>query len=484
MVDQIVSITRTQAVFEKYKVVYGYRTQEETSIESEIHSGNLTEPLAIIRLMASNKKIIYRRTYGNVVDFISNIGGIIQIVSSVFLLIYFYFNRLIQKRNLILYGILNHLPPYEINDLNKTTLTSISARTKKISFQLSDREEMKDSPIVKTKRSPFKILLERPLKGKISSIFMYMYLRKKKPLRTDLRTISKYPIQEMEQDRYIRLLLDYEMMVRYISETNVLIITMNEMNILGKVFMKDYHLKLSPRVAIYFRDLDRYYMASDKQISSEEAYNILDSKSKESSEVSGSISIREDIVGLLTQSILRDYNSYLNRYQTGDQREGLFESSLEGKKKQDRPIKIKPLRTNSIIAKHQANPITSYRMRITDTLHGELNFDESLEAKDPKNSSIFRQHNHIFNGPITINLNKNHVPGIKPRMIKKIANKMKVNKNEMSVNSKKGINEEESRISTTKNDTAQFKNSFKTQKLPINEKAEATRPRKISRNIL
>jgi hypothetical protein len=229
-----------------------------------------TDPLIKINFQISTEEIIFKRSYGKFVNFVSNIGGIIQITVSFFAIMYYMYNRYVHKRDLIIYGIMNTVTeqnPLEARLKSVQRPESLRTILHGSKGNLSRRIHIDHSSAIcmgkgkMFKRFSQQVHPSRPPPQLAKMTFVRQNTKSKYDtfwkyfLMSQLRGGGSYSLEKIADQQ---ALLDYKRLIywedcskalSYITEVNNLLLQLNELTILKNILLRDYHCKLAPRMA-------------------------------------------------------------------------------------------------------------------------------------------------------------------------------------------------------------------------------------------
>src|SRR3990167_8020867 len=109
--SRFVSNTDTGLLFSSIKEESGIRYEGISPYDYSPWGGTVNSPLNTVNLVASLKQTTYLRQYGKITVLISNLGGIMQVTLSMIAIIYSIYNHYVRKRDLVVFGIMDMLPP-------------------------------------------------------------------------------------------------------------------------------------------------------------------------------------------------------------------------------------------------------------------------------------------------------------------------------------------------------------------------------------
>lgn len=238
------AITDTGKFNENLAEHQGYSVDPESVADFSLHSGLATDPLLSINIEASNKVIVYKRSYGKFVSFISSLGGIIQITMSLVAILYSVYNWYIHKRNLILFGIMDLMP----NDEKSASDNKIGPKDQNLSKNLVAPEkriaERKKSERVLRSASS----MRKDTKITYSSFWKYLIL----PNSSSKLNYTGYSASTLDEFRRLKYWTECEKILEFSIDINNVLPLLNELYILRQIFLKDYHLRLAPRIGCIF----------------------------------------------------------------------------------------------------------------------------------------------------------------------------------------------------------------------------------------
>src|SRR3990167_2155296 len=222
--------------------------------------GTVNSPLITVNLVASLKQVSYFRSYGKLTVLVSNIGGIMQVTVSIIAVIYSIYNQYVRKRDLVVYGIMNMLPPEK--DQTKSANSSPGKSLNKSQDDIN-KDTQKDT------LSSSKTIAVDP-RSNMGSFWKYICFggrQRKKGSSTSLKNLEDF--------RYFEYWNDCERLLEYTTEVTSMLPLMNELEILRSVFFTNYHERLAPRVGISIISDKSQEAAFYQKVSSEEVAKIL-----------------------------------------------------------------------------------------------------------------------------------------------------------------------------------------------------------------
>ena len=298
--QKFTSQTNSGSIFPSAVSVDGFQIESDEKIDLRPHSGGVNEPLATVNFLASHRHTTYIRSYGKVLDFISSTGGIVQIVVSVFAIIYSIYNRFVHKRDLIVYGIMDLLPD-QPSGSNKNGFSPIRGKP------ISDLAFVSHH-VAKFQRKEKKKGSRRELSATYTSFWAYVFSSNKRKRTTSLSTLQQYRKHEYWND--------CEKMLTYTTEVTNLLLVINELKILQRVFFKDYHKKLSPRIAVYLMKLDTYNKQEGNRQTADDSSQVLSEFVQYKSSKRSQLNPMDELRLVLSEALLQDHKKYLEREQS------------------------------------------------------------------------------------------------------------------------------------------------------------------------
>ncbi len=296
-VQKFTSQTDSGSIFPAAVSQDGFTLEEQERIDLRPHNGAKDLPLASVSFVASHRHTTYFRSYGKVVDFISNTGGIVQVVVSLFALVYSVYNRFIHKRDLIVYGIMDLLP--EQRDApSKNGFSPIRGKP------ITELAFLPQSP-QKVLRKEKKKSSRRDSTASYTSFWAYVFSSSKRKRTTSLSTLQQYRKHEYWND--------CEKMLTYTTEVSNLLLVVNELKILQRVFFKDFHKKLGPRIAIYLMKLEIFNKQEGNRITADDSSQILSEFVQYKSTKRSQLNAMDELRLMLSEALLRDHRSYMER---------------------------------------------------------------------------------------------------------------------------------------------------------------------------
>lgn len=216
--------------------------------------GTVNSPLITVNLVASLRHVSYFRTYGKLTVLVSNIGGIMQVTVSIIAVIYSIYNQYVRKRDLVVYGIMNMLPPEK--DETKSVNASFSKTLNK-----SREEKAPEGEKSQFTRSKTMALDPKSNMGSFWKYLCFSGQQRKKSSSTSLRNLEDF--------RYFEYWNDCERLLDYTTEVTSMLPLINEFEILRAVFFTNYHERLAPRIGIHFSHEDYKERLFYKNVSSQ-----------------------------------------------------------------------------------------------------------------------------------------------------------------------------------------------------------------------
>lgn len=271
---QFTSETLTSQVTSTSTVDTGFFISATEPPNIEPHGGTPSDPLLTIEVEASTKVVVYHRSYGSLVDFISNLGGITQITLSLAFLLYSLYSGYVYRRDLIVRGVMNLVSSPNESDSKKKDKSENNEEKKKLTANYSSFWKFlllkQDAEMI------------RPKDGSLESVEEY-------------RRVKYWQECEKVLDRSIDIFHILPML--------------NELAIMRRVFLKDYHSRLAPRVGglLLQEDIeDGALIESDKKV--EEWI-----KKQQAYEDCGHSTTLSSFRLNLAKQIMKDYKAYIDR---------------------------------------------------------------------------------------------------------------------------------------------------------------------------
>ena len=302
------SVTDSGKIFESLTYEDGFYVYYDANYDFRPSAGTPTSPLLTVNLVASMTDTIYKRSYGKFVNFISNLGGIVQITVSLFAAIYLIYNKYVRKRDLIIYGIMDIMPPGETSDDEFSRNQNMSGSQKPPLTPLSSTIKRRD-----TKKKNTKLAI-KDAKSTFNGFWRYLlFSSNKRPTGNGVNSLEDFRKYEYWNS--------CEKMLLYTTEVNNMLLIMNELSILQAVFLTDYHRKVSPRIGAYFLHRERREHAIKDSINSQDAYEyikeyIIEYKNQQKSE---ELSVLGEIRLVISEALISDYEKYREREKTNFQ---------------------------------------------------------------------------------------------------------------------------------------------------------------------
>ena len=299
--ERFASETLTGLLSRSKDVQHGFRFEDKQRIDEELHYGGTDESLATVTFTVSQRRTVYTRSYSNFVDFFADIGGIVQVVVSLFAVVYSIYNRYVHQRDLIIHGIMDVMT---VQDREEEANNPMSPMGKKprdgLSFEASSTVNFQR--IQKKKNSKMGVI--STYSSFWRSLFRSNRIHRNKR-STDVKDLTYY--------KQVEYWNNCQRMLLYTTDVKNILLVINELKILRHVIFTDYHLKLDTKVAIYFLKLNRYNHATEENLQPDEAVKILKEYTRYKNDESEGISVVDEIRIILSDALIRDRERYLER---------------------------------------------------------------------------------------------------------------------------------------------------------------------------
>lgn len=283
-IGEFISRTQTSSISSTTTIDKGYSIGAKETPSIEPHGGTAADPLVTIEIEASPIQVTYSRSYGSLVEFISNLGGMTQIALSLAALLYSFYSNYVYKRDLIVRGVMNISNESGSKGSNSKISPSTSLNSKKTLGGITKS---------KTIKSTYTNFWRYLLPGVKSS--------KPKPRDNSLESIDEF--------RRVKYWMECEKSLDRAIDVYKILPMLNELTILRKVVFKDYHSRLSPRVGgIILREQPSNDLETDFEARAEEwiAHQEMESKSENFSPLA-------EFRLSLAKKVLKDYRKYHER---------------------------------------------------------------------------------------------------------------------------------------------------------------------------